>query len=429
VNTENLPPTPAGRKERIRERLILPFSLLMMLILLLGLYGGYRLQQYHLNAEVDAKMAGVDTLFTQFLSEEAKFMEAQLDFLVKDKEILAAWQQRNRDALYKAADPIYQKIRQDYAVTHFYFIDPAKICFLRVHMPSRHGDVITRYTMQRAATSGRQTYGIELGPLGTFTLRVVRPWKIDGKLIGYLELGEEIGHLTGQLKKTSGLDLLFTIDKSRLDRKKWEDGLKILDREEQWDDFDKFVIIDKTLGGVTPSLKNFLLRSQQDIDISNKNIEINDHIFRLATLPLVDAGNNTVGRLVALDDITGKIALLKNLLLMIMSVLLIASLAVLAFFYRYAGRIENRLTGYQDHLEGLVAERTKKLQQALEEVKALSGLLPICSFCKKIRDDQGYWNQLESYISKHSEAKFSHSICDDCMKKHYPELDVDDRGK
>ena len=90
MNTEKPQPMPAGRKERIRERLILPFSLLMMLILLLGLYGGYRLQQYHLNAEVDAKMAGVDTLFTQFLADEAKFMEAQLDFLVKDKEILAA---------------------------------------------------------------------------------------------------------------------------------------------------------------------------------------------------------------------------------------------------------------------------------------------------------------------------------------------------
>ena len=63
-----------------------------------------------------------------------------------------------------------------------------------------------------------------------------------------------------------------------------------------------------------------------------------------------------------------------------------------------------------------------ELQKSLAEVKTLSGLLPICSWCKKIRDDKGYWNQLESYISRHSGVDFSHSICPDCMRKHYSEL-------
>jgi PAS domain S-box-containing protein len=66
------------------------------------------------------------------------------------------------------------------------------------------------------------------------------------------------------------------------------------------------------------------------------------------------------------------------------------------------------------------------LQKALAKVKALSGLLPICANCKKIRDDDGYWNQIESYIHDHSEAEFSHSICPDCAKKLYPDLYNDD---
>jgi sensor domain CHASE-containing protein len=66
----------------------------------------------------------------------------------------------------------------------------------------------------------------------------------------------------------------------------------------------------------------------------------------------------------------------------------------------------------------------KSLREALAEVKQLSGLLPICTSCKKIRDDKGYWNQIESYISEHSEAQFSHSICRDCARKYYPELDI-----
>jgi hypothetical protein len=62
------------------------------------------------------------------------------------------------------------------------------------------------------------------------------------------------------------------------------------------------------------------------------------------------------------------------------------------------------------------------LQKSLKEVNALRGLLPICSSCKKIRDDQGYWNQIESYIGEHSDAQFSHSICPDCAKKLYGDL-------
>lgn len=64
------------------------------------------------------------------------------------------------------------------------------------------------------------------------------------------------------------------------------------------------------------------------------------------------------------------------------------------------------------------------LKKALKEVKILGGLLPICASCKKIRDDKGYWNQLEDYIQKHSEAEFSHSVCPDCAKKLYPELEL-----
>jgi len=62
------------------------------------------------------------------------------------------------------------------------------------------------------------------------------------------------------------------------------------------------------------------------------------------------------------------------------------------------------------------------LQSAVEQVKTLSGLLPICAYCKKVRDDSGYWHEVESYIRRHSTADFSHSLCPDCGEEHYPEF-------
>ncbi len=64
----------------------------------------------------------------------------------------------------------------------------------------------------------------------------------------------------------------------------------------------------------------------------------------------------------------------------------------------------------------------RELKKALSEVKTLSGLLPICAHCKKVRDDKGYWNQIEIYIDKHSDASFSHGVCPECAELLYPEL-------
>jgi len=68
----------------------------------------------------------------------------------------------------------------------------------------------------------------------------------------------------------------------------------------------------------------------------------------------------------------------------------------------------------------------KELQAALAKVKTLSGLLPICASCKKIRDDSGYWKQIEAYIREHSDATFTHGLCPECVKKLYPGLVIDD---
>lgn len=71
---------------------------------------------------------------------------------------------------------------------------------------------------------------------------------------------------------------------------------------------------------------------------------------------------------------------------------------------------------HEEERERLIAE----LQQALASVKALRGLLPICCSCKKIKDDHGYWSQVEQYIADHSEAEFSHSLCPECARRLYP---------
>ena len=90
----------------------------------------------------------------------------------------------------------------------------------------------------------------------------------------------------------------------------------------------------------------------------------------------------------------------------------------LAALARAKAELESQVAGRTQELQ----LRNRELSEALTQVKQLSGLLPICACCKKIRDDKGYWNQLEVYISKHSDADFTHGICPECAKDFYPSL-------
>lgn len=87
------------------------------------------------------------------------------------------------------------------------------------------------------------------------------------------------------------------------------------------------------------------------------------------------------------------------------------------FFIIIAFLITLLKSEFDEHMRLIVAQKV-----SLNEIKVLSGMLPICASCKNIRDDKGYWNQIETYISEHSEVQFSHSVCPNCMEKLYPEI-------
>lgn len=109
----------------------------------------------------------------------------------------------------------------------------------------------------------------------------------------------------------------------------------------------------------------------------------------------------------------------------IIFLLVLLCLAVVLMFYKrlvIAKRVLDGELSDRIKIEADLRAKQNKLQEALSEVKTLSGLLPICASCKKIRDDRGYWEQIEVYIEDHSNAAFSHGICPECVRKLYPEI-------
>lgn len=162
-----------------------------------------------------------------------------------------------------------------------------------------------------------------------------------------------------------------------------------------------------------------------------------DHIVpKLSYVKLFEPWGWVVGTGVYLEEVHTQFQeISRELMYISAAIMMLIVLLSVAIIYHGLSEVNKRriaeqeLEKYYEHLEDLVDQRTRELSTALSEVKVLSGLLPICASCKKIRDDQGYWNQIESYIQRYSQAQFSHSICPECIQKLYPGFNEDEESE
>ena len=92
----------------------------------------------------------------------------------------------------------------------------------------------------------------------------------------------------------------------------------------------------------------------------------------------------------------------------------------------YSDDIDQLIRSFQKIIEShfAIARQAKELKEKLDEIQLLKGIIPICSHCKSIRNDRGYWQEIEEFVKKHPDADFSHGLCPDCLKKYYPDFDL-----
>lgn len=149
--------------------------------------------------------------FKTYVNVEADMMKSFIYFIKNTKSVEENFINQKKDELYKITKPILQTLYDKNNITHFYFIKNDGEVFLRVHFFQKDKDVIDRYTFLRAKEEKDIFVGTEFGFKNTFTLRVVYPWEVDGKIIGYIELGKEIDKISGEITKELDVDIFFFI--------------------------------------------------------------------------------------------------------------------------------------------------------------------------------------------------------------------------
>ena len=294
---------------KFRKLILLPMALALALLLGCIIGAIYYQQQLMIDKEERERLDGVEKTLPLLIADEARILETALDSLAKEPLLQQAWLARDRAALLQAATPHFEGIRSRLKITHFYFIEPDATCFLRVHHPSLHGDTIQRLTMARARESGQPADGLELGPLGTITFRVVQPWRLGGKIAGYLELGLELSQILPKLQESLGLEILVAIHKERLEQTRWEEGRRMLNLPAEWDRFEHVVLGGEKEQRIPKGLESFINLSHQEHRRQLFTSPIDGQTRYAGKIPLTDAGGIEVGDLLVLFDLAAESAL------------------------------------------------------------------------------------------------------------------------
>lgn len=362
--------------EKIRRRILIPLSIVLFFLIVTAVFSLYFLQQKYINRIVQTHLDGMQKMMKRELDRDAKLLSSQLDFIEKDKNIQDLWFKKDRDALFAYVEPSFKHMRSEYRITHWYFIDLDGTCFLRIHRPDSHGDKIDRFTFNQVKDEGKEIYGIELGTFGIFSLRVIRPWRVNGKIVGYIELSEEIDHLTPNLKNAGFSEIYFIVKKSYLKYDSWDQGLKMMKHAGAWDLFPNFVIIDRTTKDLPSNIYKCLKRLKVNEDggcLSSHGLEIMGGRYLMGGFAaLQDAGNRNVGNIVALVDVTHEVLARKIYLGALITSGALISFLLLIGLYFFLGSIEQRIIRARDGLIVEVQERRKAEQatkQAYEKLK------------------------------------------------------------
>lgn len=291
------------QKSNLKTAILLPMALVLTILLAVFIYSYSDAEKEFTEEYVNDTFLSATRVFDSHLEADRDTLSASLFLLMQDDVLRRAMAAQDRNALLQRAEPLFKQLRDQYHITHFYFSGPDRINLLRVHQPNRYGDKIERITMKQAEQTGKPASGLELGPLGTFTLRVVFPWYDQGRLIGYVELGEEIEHLINRIQELTGSDAYLTIDKQYLAQKDWEAGMKLLGRTAEWNRLPGSVVTYQTAKTAGPSILNLLAQGPRQTAKMTK-IEQDGRILQAKFAPLRDAGERKVGEMLLVRDIT-----------------------------------------------------------------------------------------------------------------------------
>lgn len=309
------------------------------IVVLSAVFYGLSLQVQHATLSKNA-LDGIHSAKETFYNLEKndiRTLKAAIIQFNSNQDFVSRFLENDRQRLYEYGQGLFSK-NKELGITHFYFHRTDGTVFVRLHNASKHDDRVTRKTFNKSKRTRDWGSGIELGKTA-FALRVVHPYYNNNQLIGYVEFGEEIDHFIDVMKEQTGHDYAIVVEKQYINPEKWASVRESKGITNNYGELDNHVIIDTTMEDT--SLFEKYCFTQQNLEAVSDDGEI-FRTFNVAGkayvaggFSLYDAGNEKVGAVVTIEDISAvedaqKEASLTMLIITIIGASLISAIIVVA---------------------------------------------------------------------------------------------------
>lgn len=291
----------------VLRRLLAPLAI-MVVFLLTG--AGILLWWQH-DAAMDRRVAMVNSSIVAELQvdlrNQAGIFVMALESIAADPRVQQGLHDRDRERLLADWQPVFEHFRQNYALTHFNFIAADRSLLLRMHAPQGPEEWIDRFILQEAERTGRNAAGLEIGKVGTLTLRTVQPVFQNGQLLGYVELGKEIDDILYERHLQSGSHLVVTVFKKYLGPHQWELAVAAMETEPLRGRLADSAIVYTSHARLPDA---FIAAADHVSDQGHFEAESHTEVasggrrWKLSATPLKDAADKEIGCILVITDIS-----------------------------------------------------------------------------------------------------------------------------
>lgn len=354
---------PHRQVSRLKRSVLWPLSIALGLLLAAFGWNIQRDSRRQLDDDLKNRFNAAWALYQNRASAEAELLRTAIEILIRNRDMKQAFADHDRDALFRLTQPLLGELKAKHKITHFYFHDANRRCFLRVYHPETFGDEIRRETLLEAERTGRVASGIESGSLEGPTLRVVYPWVENGSLLGYVELGMEITNIVEKLHTVLQMEVVTLVpegaEESEEEEEEYEKPTKPL-QTVAGPDGSRYSLYSSTLNSQPTNLSRFLGAGPHDIlSVGGNGFDYAAKVFRLQR---PDGSDALV--LIALSDVTRTMRRRKIMMITMASFFTILGVGLFFIFYMILDRVEAHILAS--------GERELKLQEQAQVEKLVS---------------------------------------------------------
>ena len=371
-----------NHETNIRTQVLIPLTLTILVLLISSTLTIFAVRRESITTTLNREYGESISVFKAMLTAKTELMSTVAESIISDPALIHAIRHKDRTALYAAAQPYLKKLSSK-KITHFYFHDQQGKNFLRVHQPNHHGDTITRSSMLQAMETGTPAHGLELGPFGTLTLRLVIPWRDQSDQLGFIELGTEINDTLNDLSILNNIDYLLVANKALLDKNATSTGYSWVGKHINWDQFPDKLVIAQSLEQIPPVLHHLLSQKDSDLfrDKDWQTAALGSKHFAFKTFSFKESSGREIGNFILFYDITLQTSKFQRFITLTVLISGILCLVLFAFTWRILGQVDQTIMTAQlqlsdevmkvseanNLLESEVAER-QKAEEALVQL-------------------------------------------------------------